>query len=215
MTGPRSQSKGPAVTGEVRNPTRASQSPPDAYGDRLRIRSAEAEVDLPGIVGLFEAGMDLGDWMDNDTGADVINFHEAYCNDEGRSQFWVAELRDAVVEAKPLPRLIGMIGVQCDDANTAVIRRLRVEPSHQRKGVGTRLIECAVSFCREKNYLKVILDARVTHERAIALFERFSFQLNRTRTVRGERILDFYLDLYREHDPSRNGHGNGNGNGKK
>lgn len=206
---PRFLSKGLAVTGEVKNPSSASQSPPDAYGDRLRIRSAKVEVDLPGIVELFEAGSNLGDWMDNDTGADVLNFHEAYCNDEGRSQFWVAELREALVEAKPLPLLIGMVGVQCDDPNTAVIRRLRVEPPHQRKGVGTRLIERAVSFCREKNYLKVILDARVTHERAIALFERFSFQLNRTRTVRGERILDFYLDLYREHDPNRNGKGKG------
>jgi len=195
------------VTGESPESSGASKSPRDAYGERLRIRPAKVEVDLPTIVELFEAGVELGDWMDNDTGADVINFHEAYCNDEGRSQFWVAELRDAVVETKPLPLLIGMVGVQCDDPNTAVIRRLRVEPEHQRKGVGTRLIEHAVSFCREKNYLKVVLDARVTHERAIALFERFSFQLNRTRTVRGERILDFYLDLYRDHDPNHNGKG--------
>lgn len=197
------------MTGESPESSGASKSPRDAYGERLCIRPAKAEVDLPSIVELFEAGVELGDWMDNDTGADVINFHEAYCNDEGRSQFWVAELRDAIVEAKPAPLLIGMVGVQCDDPNTAVIRRLRVEPQHQRKGVGRRLIEEAVSFCREKNYLKVVLDARVTHDRAIALFERFSFQLNRTRTVRGERILDFYLDLYRDHDPSRNGKGKG------
>jgi len=199
--------KGLAVTSNVRHPNGASHPPRDAYGERLCIRPARVEADLPCIIELFEKGVNLGDWMDNDTGADVINFHEAYCNDEGRSQFWVAELRDAVVEAKPRPALIGMVGVQCDDPNTAVIRRLRVEPQHQRKGVGRRLIEEAVSFCREKNYLKVVLDARVTHERAIALFERFSFQLNRKRTVRGERILDFYLDLYRDHDPSRNGKG--------
>lgn len=199
--------KGLAVTGEVSDSTSASHSPRDAYGERLRIRPALVEADLPCIIELFEAGANLGEWMDNDTGADVTNFHEAYCNDEGRSQFWVAELREAVVETKPSPALIGMVGVQCDDPNTAVIRRLRVEPHHQRKGVGRRLIEEAVSFCREKNYLKVVLDARVTHDRAIALFERFSFQLNRTRTVRGERILDFYLDLYREHDPDGNGNG--------
>ncbi|MCC6908000.1 MAG: GNAT family N-acetyltransferase [Phycisphaerales bacterium] len=185
----------------------AAPSPRDAYGQRLRIRTAEVERDLPSIVALFEAGLDGGDWMDNDTGADVHNFHEAYCNDEGRSCFWVAELNLKERARRAEGLIIGMVGVQCEDANTAVIRRLRVEPAHQRRGVGTRLIEHAVSFCREKNYLKVVLDARVTAERAITLFERFSFQLNRTRTVRGERILDFYLDLYRDHDPARNGPG--------
>lgn len=206
--------KGPAVTGEVRESAPSDRSPRDAYGERLCIRPARVQTDLPCIIELFEAGLRSGDWMDNDTGADVHNFHEAYCNDEGRSQFWVAELCDELEAAAPDLTLVGMIGVQCEDPNTAVIRRLRVQPEHQRRGVGTRLIENAVSFCQEKGYLKVVLDARVTHERAIALFERFSFQLNRTRTVRGERILDFYLDLYRDHDPNRNGNG-GKGKGKK
>lgn len=167
---------------------------------------------MPFILRLFESGLRDGDWMDNDTGADVHNFHDAYCSDEGRSCFWVAELLDALSGGAPVVPIVGMVGVQNEDLNTAVIQRLRVNPTHQRRGVGTRLIEQAVAFCQERGYLKVVLNARVTQERAITLFERFSFQLNRTRHVRGERILDFYLDLYRDHDP--NGNGNG-GKGKK
>lgn len=155
---------------------------------------------------MFERGLRDGDWMDNDTGADLHNFHEAYCADEGRSCFWVAEWLEAL-QPRAAPPIVGMVGVQNDDDHTAVIQRLRVEPEHQRRGIGTRLIEQALAFCQERGYLKVVLDARVTQERAITLFERFSFQLNRTRTVRGERVLDFYLDLYRDHDPDRNGNG--------
>ncbi len=172
--------------------------------DLVRIRAAEAKRDLPCIAAMFDRGLRAGDWMDNDTGADVHNFHEAYCADEGRSGFWVAEWLEAVERGKA-PPIVGMVGVQNEDDNTAVIQRLRVEPAHQRRGIGTRLIEHALAFCQERGYLKVVLDARVTQERAITLFERFSFQLNRTRTVRGERILDFYLDLYRDH--VRNGNG--------
>ncbi len=193
------------MTGDERDCTAVPTTPQEPGGVGLCIRPAQADRDLPAIIGLFEAGLRAGDWMDNDTGADMHNFHEAYCADEGRSRFWVAELAEALKRATAASLIIGMIGVQCEDANTAMIRRLRVEPAHQRRGIGTRLIEQAVAFCREQGYLKVVLDARVTQERAIALFERFSFQLNRTRQVRGERILDFYLDLYRDHDP--NGHG--------
>lgn len=195
------------MTGDDREGTAVPTTPQEPGGEGLRIRTAQADRDLPAIIRLFEAGLRAGDWMDNDTGADVHNFHEAYCADEGRSQFWVAELAEALADARVAALIVGMVGVQCEDVHTAVIRRLRVEPEHQRRGIGTRLIEQALAFCREQGYLKVVLDARVTQERAITLFERFSFQLNRTRNVRGERILDFYLDLYRDHDPDRNGNG--------
>ena len=42
------------------------------------------------------------------------------------------------------------------------------------------------------------LDVRIERGPAIALFEKFGFQLTRTREHNGRRMLDFYLDLYRE-----------------
>ena len=138
---------------------------------------------------LFENGLIEGFVADNDTGADMENIAEAYFSDEGQSALWVADYDKAV---------IGMIGVQKTSDHGAEIRRLRVRSDFRRQGVGAKLVEQALTFCLHHSYLKVSLDVRIERGPAIALFEKFGFQLNRTREVNGRRLLDFYLDLYRE-----------------
>jgi len=138
---------------------------------------------------LFENGLIEGFVADNDTGADMENIAEAYFSDEGQSALWVADYDEAV---------IGMIGVQKTSDHGAEIRRLRVRSDFRRQGVGAKLMEQALQFCLHHSYLKVSLDVRIERGPAIALFEKFGFQLNRTREVNGRRLLDFYLDLYRE-----------------
>jgi putative acetyltransferase len=119
----------------------------------------------------------------------MVNLTEAYFSDDGQSALWVADYDNTV---------IGMVGVQKTSENEAEIRRLRVRDDFRRRGLGTRLMEKALSFCRHHGYLKVILDVRIERGPAIALFEKFGFQLNRTREINGRKMLDFYLDLYRE-----------------
>ena len=138
---------------------------------------------------LFENGLIEGFVADNDTGTDMENIAEAYFPDEGQSALWVADYDEAV---------IGMIGVQKTSDHGAEIRRLRVRSDFRRQGVGAKLMEQALQFCLHHSYLKVSLDVRIERGPAIALFEKFGFQLNRTREVNGRRMLDFYLDLYRE-----------------
>lgn len=166
-----------------------------------RVRGVCIETDLDGIGRLFSDGLHAGEWLDNDSGADIQQFEEAYLSDDGASGFWVADHQSG--EGEPdstaaIVAVVGMIGVQRDEEHSAVIRRLRVDPAHRERGLGRQLVEEAVGFCKKAGYLKVVLDARIRQERAIALFERFSFRLNRERVVRGEKVLDFYLDLYRE-----------------
>ena len=138
---------------------------------------------------LFENGLIEGFVAENDTGADMENIAEAYFSDEGQSALWVADYDESV---------IGMIGVQKTSDHGAEIRRLRVRSDYRRKGVGAKLMEQALTFCRHHGYLKVTLDVRIERGPAIALFEKFGFQLNRTREINGRRMLDFYVDLYRE-----------------
>jgi len=102
---------------------------------------------------------------------------------------WVADYDESV---------IGMVGVQKTADHGAEIRRLRVRADYRRQGLGAKLVEQALSFCRHHGYLKVTLDVRIERGPAIALFEKFGFQLTRTREHNGRRMLDFYLDLYRE-----------------
>jgi len=159
---------------------------PDAA--KVVIRSA-VDADFPVIRQLFQQGLDEGILAENDTGADIENIAEAYQSDDGMSGFWVAELDGEVV---------GMVGVQQTNDNTAEIRRLRVRSDKRRRGIGAKLMEQAIGFCRHHAYLKVVLDVRLEHEPAIALFGKFAFQLARRREISGRCSLDFYLDLYRE-----------------
>ncbi len=158
---------------------------------QVAIRLA-ASVDQPSLRELFRESILEGLVGDNDTGADIDNLQQGYFSDDGASGFWVAE-RDGVV--------IGMIGVQKTADNAAEVRRLRVRGTYRRRGIGALLMERALAFCREHGYLKVVLDVRIERGPAIALFEKFGFAHTRTRDIEGRKLLDFYIDLYR--DPRR------------
>lgn len=156
--------------------------------DDVRVVPAE-EADYPAALALFQQGLIEGQVRSNDTGADMENLQAAYFEDDGASGFWVAKYRDEVV---------GMVGVQQTADNAAEIRRLRVADDFRRRGVGTKLMEQALAFCQRHGYLKVILDVRIERGPAIAMFEKFGFLLARTRDIGGRKLLDFYVDLYRD-----------------
>jgi len=123
----------------------------------------------------------------NDTGLDIDDIVAAYmsCPD---SHFWVA-LND-------VGETVGMIGVQKVEDGIGEIRRLRVRRDSRRRGVGSALMETALKFCREHQFLKITLDTFMDHEPAVRLFEKFHFNHSRTRKVGEKQLLYFYLDLY-------------------
>jgi len=158
--------------------------------ERVAIRTYQPP-DHAAVARLYTVGLLAGQIPDNDTGADIDNIAEAYL-DTDRANFWVAEYDGGIV---------GMVGVAEDEPNVAEIRRLRVEPDLQGAGIGLKLMETAIAFCRHHGYLKVRLDTRLEQTQtglAAQLFDRFAFQHNRTREVAGKAVLEFYLDLYRE-----------------
>lgn len=136
---------------------------------------------------LYIEGLIGGCIADNDTGYDIDHVNEVYMKCPG-SRFWVAE--------SPSGQIIGMIGVQHHDDGNGQIRRLRVRSDFQRRGIGTALLETALRFCQERNYLKVTLDTYVDRDAAVRLFEKFRFRLDRTRSVGQKELAYFYLDLY-------------------
>ncbi len=160
--------------------------------DQISIRSYRDE-DGHAVRRLYEAGRLAGQMAPNDTAADVDNIREAYLSQD-RCHFWVAEWDHAV---------IGMVGVAEEERHLAEIRRLRVDPNfrfHDPDGHGLehRLMDTALAFCRHHGYLKVILDTAFEQDGAKHLFEKFAFQHNRTRTIGGKELLEFYLDLYHQ-----------------
>ncbi len=148
---------------------------------------------------LYFEGLLGGKLAENDTGLDIDNIEAGYLRSPG-NHFWVAETADGEV--------VGMIGVQHHEEGVGEIRRLRVRSDLRRRGIGTRLVEHALKFCADNQYLKITLDTFMDRDPAIKLFEKFRFRHERTKSVSGKELLYFYLDIYgREEGARRDDHG--------
>ena len=161
--------------------------PPDVPGRRADAPFVIREASLP------DQGNLMGIYADDTiVGAEMTALSKLVATyaEEEASRLWVAELPDAGI--------VGAVGVWHADDHVAELRRLRVARAYRKRGIGTRLVETALSYCRDNAYLKIVLDTYVNRAAAIALFEKFGFELTRTRDVDGKRLHDFYLNLYRE-----------------
>ena len=160
--------------------------------------------DLPACRKLYREGLIGGTLAENDTGFDIDDIEAVYMKRAG-NHFWVAVAPPddgppgappgAAMDPRCWP-VVGMIGVQHHEADVGEIRRLRVAQTHRRRGIGSGLMEAALKFCQERQYLKITLDTFMEREPAIRLFEKFRFRHNRTRKVGGKELMYFYLDLY-------------------
>lgn len=158
----------------------------------VRVRSY-APGDTEACRTLYREGLLGGHLAENDTGLDIDDIEVAYMKIPG-NHFWVAELSDGQVA--------GMIGVMQHERGVGEIRRLRVRSDVRRKGIGSRLMEMAVKFCADQQYLKIRLDTFVEREPAVKLFEKFRFRHDRTRKVGERDLLYFYLDIYGRDKPA-------------
>ena len=156
------------------------------------VRIATTE-DVTVLRELYERSKLEGQLRINDTGADLDHLMDAYfeCKDSG---FWVAENESSIV---------GMVGVQRISENVPEIRRLRVRDGFRRRGIGAMLMEHAITFCRDKQFLKIVLDVRIERSPAINMFDKFGFSHGRERDMNGRKLLDFYLDLYSDATDTR------------
>jgi ribosomal protein S18 acetylase RimI-like enzyme len=143
--------------------------------------------DLPACRKLYVDGLLGGKLAENDTGLDIDDIQSAYMETAG-NHFWVA--------ADSADQPIGMIGVQHHDQGVGQIRRLRVDQNQRRRGIGSALLETAITFCRENQYLKVLLESFTERAAALELFRKLGFQLTTTREFGGKEMMIFYFDLY-------------------
>jgi ribosomal protein S18 acetylase RimI-like enzyme len=141
---------------------------------------------------LYLEGLIGGRIAPNDTGVDIDDIQSAYFTSPD-DHFWVAENQQG--------EIIGIIGVQQADPGIGEIRRLRVRSDSRRRGVGSALMETAIKFCREHQFLKITLDTFMERDMAVRLFEKFHFNHSRTRQVGEKELLYFYLDLYQSDRP--------------
>jgi ribosomal protein S18 acetylase RimI-like enzyme len=143
--------------------------------------------DLPVCRKLYLEGLLGGHLAENDTGLDIDDIESVYMETPGNS-FWVAE--------NPAGQVVGMIGVQHHDQGVGQIRRLRVAKEYQRRGIGKMLLETAIAFCRESEYIKVTLDTFSERPYVVEMFKKLGFVHGDTRHFAGKDLMNFYFDLY-------------------
>jgi GNAT superfamily N-acetyltransferase len=84
-----------------------------------------------------------------------------------RQGFWVAE-DDEVV---------GMVGIESRTERIAELRRMAVETSRRRRGIGSALLKTAEAFCRESGYDTIELNTSERQTAARRLYEASGYRL--------------------------------------
>lgn len=92
-------------------------------------------------------------------------------HDADREAAWIAESGGARV---------GCVFVVADDASTARLRVLLVDPAMRNRGVGGRLVATAVDFARDAGYDRMVLWTNDVLTAAITLYEKAGFVLTRS-----------------------------------
>jgi GNAT superfamily N-acetyltransferase len=88
-------------------------------------------------------------------------------------------------------RIIGMAALRKIDALTAELKRMRVHPDFQRRGIGTGLLNVVEDKARELGYAAMVLDTTVQQRAAQALYEKHGYAMERRGEAMGLDTL-FY-----------------------
>jgi len=100
-----------------------------------------------------------GKWDD-----DLKNIKDVYLDNRGI--FVVAEKNGII---------IGMGALRKVSADTAEIKRMRVLPENQGKGLGKKLLHLLESEAKKLGYNKLILDTSVKQQAAIHIYKKYGY----------------------------------------
>jgi ribosomal protein S18 acetylase RimI-like enzyme len=131
-------------------------------------------------LGLRQTGTDLGPGPWDDDLRSPQSIRATYIDEAG--DFLVCVLDDAIVATGALrPHPSGRVE----------IKRMRVDPEHQRQGLGQAMLDRLEARASELGYTGVYLDTTTLQEPAIALFERSGY-----REVKRDKRGSFDLVIF-------------------
>ncbi|MCJ0620357.1 GNAT family N-acetyltransferase [Haloarcula hispanica] len=71
---------------------------------------------------------------------------------------------------------MGAFHPHVDDADAMVLRRMRVDPAHQRRGYGTRVLNELEARARKRGYDRAELDTTTVQTAAMAFYEQHGYE---------------------------------------
>ncbi|HEU0034306.1 MAG TPA: GNAT family N-acetyltransferase [Kofleriaceae bacterium] len=141
-------------------------------------RDVPAVLDLVGRV-LAEFGLEFGRGSPTD---DELHHLPASYRDAG-GMFWVATDGDA---------LLGTCGVSPVAPATFELRKMYLAPASRGRGLGTQLLDTAITWVRAHGGTRLVLDTVEQMTRAIAFYEAHGFVRDDAQ-VRGSRCSRGYV----------------------
>lgn len=75
----------------------------------------------------------------------------------------------------PKDRPVGILIFQAVEGEAEVLR-IGIDPSIQRNGLGRRLLDAFVKYCRDRGYRRVVLEVRPSNSPARALYDSVGFE---------------------------------------
>ena len=115
---------------------------------------------------------------------DLQKLHETYKGPN--STFLVAE-EDG--------RIVGTCGIKAESPQTAILRRLFVDPGYRGKGVGKDLLDAALLFCRAQHFREIVIRTSTRMDKAIALCRSKGFEEEGRWTLGDVTLIRFRMRL--------------------
>lgn len=105
--------------------------------------------------------------------------------------------KDRVFLAIHQHRIVGAVAILGASRHLAQLRWFLVHPDFRGKGVGKKLIEDALAFCREKNYQKVYLLTTSMQTTAIGLYVKMGFRKTGEKYLQqwGQQLYEQRYDM--------------------
>lgn len=150
---------------------------------------------------------DAGAYVDDVPEPDLDDVEASYLDEGG--EFLVGEVDGRIVAMGAFRPATGYLAEFLEDppAATAELKRMRVDPDHQRRGYGRRVYEGLERRARDRGFTDLALDVTPDQTGARRLYEAMGFEAVRRESVRpnDER---FELLFYRKRlgtagDPDR------------
>ncbi len=142
--------------------------PPDVGREQITLRTELRPGDLGSVVSLHGVTYARERGFDPTFEAYVAGpLAEFVRRGADRERLWLAEQG---------ARLVGCVAVVAAAPQTAQLRWFLVEPAARGRGLGTRLLDEALAFCRARGYAEVILWTESALAAAARLYRRAGFR---------------------------------------
>ena len=103
--------------------------------------------------------------------------------------------RDSFFVSERLGAIVGTVGIKEDEKDAALLRRLFVSLDYRKKGIGSRLLEIALQFCRSHGYKRVMFRCTDRMRDAMRLCEKNGFKEVESLDAGGFKIHKLMLTL--------------------